>query len=182
MRSSTPSGAKVELRVFLYRLALTLPLLVVAGWLFVKKRKGTLLALCLGLHHLSRCLLFFVELVPYLPSYGGYVRYIVGIAITVLVGRYAILALNPLPGAPETDPRSMPTRTAQSWADVALALAKNVPGCERPGGSEKRPDRLPALRHRSVRRCGHCSARKVPSPVSAMPAARPQSGRPATEV
>ena len=83
----------VELRVFLYRLALTLPLLVVAGWLFAKKRQGTYWPFVWGFIFFA-LFAFFVELVPYLPSYGGYVRYVVGIVITVLVGRYAILALN----------------------------------------------------------------------------------------
>ena len=84
---------RVELRVFLYRLALTLPLLVVAGWLFVKKRKGTYWPFVWGFV-IFALFAFFVELVPYLPSYGGYVRYIVGIVVTVLVGRQAIVALN----------------------------------------------------------------------------------------
>jgi hypothetical protein len=72
---------------------LTLPLLVIAGWLFAKKRKSTYWPFVWGFIFFA-LFAFFVELVPYLPSYGGYVRYVVGIVLTVLVGRYAIVALN----------------------------------------------------------------------------------------
>ena len=124
---------RVELRVFLYRLALTLPLLVVAGWLFVKKRKTTYWPFVWGFIIFAG-FAFFVELVPYLPSYGGYVRYIVGIVVTALVGRQAILSLNrylekqklaeQLPSAQRRDELSY---------DTALTrLSKGVcPGCER---------------------------------------------------
>jgi hypothetical protein len=124
---------KVELRVFLYRLALTLPLLLIAGWLFVKKRKGTYWPFVWGFIFFA-LFAFFVELVPYLPSYGGYVRYIVGIGITVLVGRYAIVALNRYLEKQKLA-EAMPDlqRREELSYDVALArLSKGVcPGCER---------------------------------------------------
>jgi len=125
---------RVQLRVFLYRLALTLPLLVLAGWLFVKKRNTTYWPFAWGFI-IFALFAFFVELVPYLPSYGGYVRYIVGIVVTVLVGRQAIVALNRyLEKQKLAEQLPDAQRREELSYDTALArLSKSVcPGCERP--------------------------------------------------
>ncbi len=122
-----------EIHVFLYRLALTLPLLGLAGWLFAKKRKTQYWPFVWGFIYFA-LFAFFVELVPYLPSYGGYVRYIVGILITVIIGRQAIISLNKYLEKQKLA-EQMPDlqRREELSYDTALArLAKSVcPGCER---------------------------------------------------
>ncbi len=124
---------RVELRVFLYRLALTLPLLVLSGWLFVKKRKGTYWPFVWGFI-IFAMFAFFVELVPYLPSYGGYVRYVVGIVVTVLVGRQAIVSLNHYLEKQKLAEQlpDMQRREELSYDTALTRLSKAVcPGCER---------------------------------------------------
>lgn len=121
------------LRVFLYRLLLTLPLLALAAWLCVHKRKSQYWPFVWGFIFFA-LLAFFVELVPYLPDYGGYVRYIVGIVLTVVGGKYAIAALQHYleqQKLAESQPEFL--RREELDYDTALArLAKNVcPGCER---------------------------------------------------
>ena len=153
----------VELRVFLYRLALTLPLLVIAGWLFVKKRKGTYWPFVWGFV-IFALFAFFVELVPYLPSYGGYVRYVVGIVVTVLVGRQAIVSLNRYLERQKLA-EQMPNiqRREEMSYDTALArLSKNVcPGCERPVDLKNTEiDFCPHCGIGLFDHCGVCSTRK----------------------
>jgi predicted RNA-binding Zn-ribbon protein involved in translation (DUF1610 family) len=154
---------KQELRVFLYRLALTLPLLVIAGWLFAKKRKSTWWPFVWGFIFFA-LVAFFVELVPYMPSYGGYVRYIVGIAITVLVGRYSIIALNRyLEAQKKAEALPDQQRRKDLSYDVALGrLAKSAcPGCERL--VDMRNDKIDFCPHCGIclfNRCGDCNTRK----------------------
>jgi predicted RNA-binding Zn-ribbon protein involved in translation (DUF1610 family) len=152
-----------ELRVFGYRLLLTLPLLVAAGWLFKHKRKGTYWPFVWGFIIFAG-FAFFVELVPYLPSYGGYVRYLVGIAVTVLVGRQAIVSLQRYlekQKAAEAMPDTQRRETLQY--DVALArLDKSVcPGCERPVDlKDAAKDFCPHCGIGLFDHCGQCTARK----------------------
>jgi hypothetical protein len=149
---------KIELRVFLYRLLLTLPLLAIAAWLFVKKRKSTYWPFVWGFIIFAG-FAFFVELVPYLPSYGGYVRYIVGIVLTIVIGRYAILALNRYlekQKAAELLPEA--ARREELSYDTALArLAKSVcPGCERP--VDLKNDKQDFCPHCGIGLHDHCNA------------------------
>ncbi|MCC2675626.1 MAG: putative rane protein [Ramlibacter sp.] len=154
---------RVELRVFLYRLALTLPLLVAAGWLLRHKRQGTWWPFVWGFAMFA-VFAFFVELVPYLPSYGGYVRYVVGIVVTVLVGRQAIVALNRYlekQRAAEQLPDAQ--RRVELSYDTALArLAKGVcPGCERP--VDLKNEKIDFCPHCGIglnERCPQCASRK----------------------
>ena len=137
-----------ELRVFGYRLALTLPLLAIAGWLFARARQSKWWPFVWGFI-IFALFGFFIELVPYLPSYGGYVRFGVGIIVTVLVGRYAIVALNRyLAEQRRIEAQPNQARRETLGYDAALTrLDKGVcPGCERPVD----------LKNPSIDFCPHC--------------------------
>ncbi len=152
-----------ELRVFGYRLALTLPLLLLAVWLFVKQRKSAYWPFVWGFIFFA-LFAFFVELVPYMPSYGGYVRYVVGIAVTVVVGRYAVVALNRYLAQQQlAEAQPDQVRREEMSYDTALArLAKGVcPGCERPmDGKTPGMDFCPHCGICLFERCLSCAAHK----------------------
>lgn len=126
--------SRQELRVFLLRLALILPLLLLAVWLFVKRRKGPRWPFVWGFLFFA-LFAFFVELVPYLPSYGGYLRYLVGIALTVWGGNYAIGALRRyLDAQKAAEQRPEEERRRDLGYEMAqMRLLRHIcPACERP--------------------------------------------------
>lgn len=80
---------KYDLKIFLIRLLFILPILILGIFFIIKFRKHKYWPLFLGFVLFS-FYAFFFGLVPYLPSYGGYIRYSVGIILSILLGIYAI--------------------------------------------------------------------------------------------
>lgn len=78
-----------ELKVFLIRLLFVAPILALGIFFFIRFRNHQFWPLFLGFTFFS-LYAFFVGLVPYLPSYGGYVRNTIGVLLSLGLGYYAI--------------------------------------------------------------------------------------------
>jgi hypothetical protein len=138
-----------ELRVFGIRLAFTLPLLVLGGWAVRTRRASRYWPLWRGYAGFA-LYAFFFELVPYLPSYGGYVRYSVGIVLTVVAGHYLVKWMQAyLERRRAAAQLAEATRRAALDRDEALRkMAANLcPSCDRP---------VPAVNGHPASFCVHC--------------------------
>ena len=110
---------RYELKVFLFRLLFVGPILALGIFFFVRYRRHKFWPLFFGFTLFS-VYAFFFGLVPYLPSYGGYVHYTVGILLSAGLGFYAIKTIRQFI---ETKQAELKISTTERAKNVQTAVA-----------------------------------------------------------
>jgi hypothetical protein len=120
-----------ELRQFAIRFGVALPILLAGVFVFVRWRKAKYSPLAWGYVWFA-LYVFFVGLVPYLPSFGGYLRYAVGAALTAVGGVYAIRQATRFAERKQAElqkSREERARQVSHEAAVAAFRAHTCPSC-----------------------------------------------------
>lgn len=138
-----------SLKAFAIRLLFVAPLLIAAIWLFRRHRNSQHWPFAWGFIFFA-LFAFFFELVPYLPSFGGYIRYGVGAILTFLGGKALMRALQQyLERKHQEQTAPQEERKQEIRYEKALeSMAKGqCPSCERG---------MPGIEGAVLNYCMHC--------------------------
>lgn len=97
---------------------------------------------------------FFVERVSYLPSYGGYVRIVVGIAIALLFAHFSIKSMNRYLAKKQTEDQlqEVETRKLITYETAVKKISNCVcPSCDEQFGHPRHTNTVDFCVH-----CGFC--------------------------
>lgn len=121
-----------DLKTFGWRLAIALPFLAGGIFVFIRWRQARYAPLAWG-YILFSVYVFFFGLVPYLPSFGGYLRYGIGALLTAAGGIYAIRGMRAYAERKQEALRaSLTERTRRVDDDTALEAfhTHRCPSCD----------------------------------------------------
>jgi len=109
------------------------PILAIGIFLFIRFRKSKFWPFVWG-YILFSLYAFFVGLIPYWPNFGGYIRYAVGIVLTILLGYYVIKKLTAYIERKRAELQASTQERAKKIEHLAAIKAfssHSCPSCER---------------------------------------------------